>query len=245
MDSALTYSILFVLLLFVREVEGQVNNQILKAAEENYDKGNYEAAETGFAEAFADKPGSTAAYNMGNAQFKQEKYGLASQSFQDAVRMAQTKEVKAKASFNLGNALIAEGLLEESIEAFKEAIRNNPQDREAKHNLLKAKEMLKQQQQEQEKQEQENQDQENKDQNQDQDQDQNQDQGEQDDSQQDQSNPEDGQQDENESQSAEYDENDPAESIEQLLKIMEEEEKKVQQKLRKRQERPNKSTKRW
>lgn len=243
MDKVFKYCFLFVLLLFVREVEGQVNNQILKAAEENYDKGNYEEAENGFAEVFADKPGSTAAYNMGNAQFKQEKYGLASQSFQDAARMAQTKEVKAKASFNLGNALIAEGLLEESIEAFKEAIRNNPQDREAKHNLLKAKEMLKQQQQEQEQQEQENQDQENKDQNQDQGQ--NQDQSQQEDNQQDQTNPENGQQDENEGQSAEYDENDPAESIEQLLKIMEEEEKKVQQKLRKRQERPNKSTKRW
>ena len=243
MTKFIKYCFLLLLVLFVREVKGQVNNQILKAAEENYDKENYVDAENGFAEAFADKPSSTAAYNMGNAQFKQEKYGLASQSFQDAVRMAQTKEMKAKASFNLGNALIEEGLLEESIEAFKVAIKNNPQDREAKHNLLKTKEMLKQQQQEQEQQKQENQDQENKEQNQDQDQ--NQDQKEQDQNQQDQNNPEDGQQQENENQSAEYDENDPAESIEQLLKIMEEEEKKVQQKLRKRQERPNKSTKRW
>ena len=57
--------------------------------------------------------------------------------------------VDAQAWYNLGNSLFKQQQLEPALEAYKEALRRNPSDTDAKHNLEVALEQLQQQQQQQ------------------------------------------------------------------------------------------------
>ena len=100
-------------------------------------------------------------FNLGDALYKQEKYEDASRRFIDLAGKETDKKDLGKIYYNLGNSMLQSGRIEESIEAYKHALRNNPEDIEAKHNLAWAMKLLQQQQQQQQ---QQNQDQNNKDQ---------------------------------------------------------------------------------
>ena len=100
-------------------------------------------------------------FNLGDALYKQEKYEEAAKKFESIANQDIDKDIKAKAYHNLGNSYLKAGKIPESIEAFKNSLRNNPKDVETKYNLEYAKRMLVQQQQQQQ------QNQQNKDQNQD------------------------------------------------------------------------------
>jgi Ca-activated chloride channel homolog len=100
-----------------------------------------------------------ASYNIGNAQFKQGMMPEAAIQFEEAIELAANKEEKALAYYNYGDALLGQQKFDESIEAFKNALRNNPSDMEAKYNLEFARKMKEQQQQQQQQNQDQNQDQ--------------------------------------------------------------------------------------
>ncbi|MCJ7466665.1 MAG: tetratricopeptide repeat protein [Maribacter sp.] len=113
-----------------------------------------------------------APYNLGNAYYGKETYSEAFGRYKEAGETATEKADKHMAYHNMGNVFMKRKEYEKAVEAYKEALRNNPKDEETRYNLALAKEMLKKQQDEQKKDQQdqnkENQDQkENKDQNQD------------------------------------------------------------------------------
>lgn len=86
-------------------------------------------------------------FNLGDALFKQKKFDNAAQKFTDIASSSDHKGVKAQAYHNLGNSLLESKKLEESIEAYKKSLMNNPKDDETRYNLAYAMEKLKQQQQ--------------------------------------------------------------------------------------------------
>jgi hypothetical protein len=89
--------------------------------------------------------------------------------------LAQTEEQKAKIFHNLGNTFLKSQKLQESIGAYKEALKINPNDLETKYNLSYALKQMQNQQNNQQNQQNQDQQDQNQDQNQDE-QDQNQDQ---------------------------------------------------------------------
>ncbi len=99
-------------------------------------------------------------FNLGDALYKQQKYDDASRRFVDLAGKQKDSKDLGKIFYNLGNSLLQSGKVGESIEAYKNALRNNPEDNEAKHNLAYAMNLLQQQQQQQQ---QQNQNQDNKD----------------------------------------------------------------------------------
>ncbi|MBL7113472.1 MAG: tetratricopeptide repeat protein [Bacteroidales bacterium] len=101
-------------------------------------------------------------FNLGDALYKQEKYEDAARKFSNIADPEINREELSRIYHNMGNSLLKNNQLQESIEAYKQALRNNPNDPDTKHNLAYAMNMLQQQQQQQ----QQNQD--NQDQNQDQ-----------------------------------------------------------------------------
>ena len=118
------------------------------------------------------KNNTIAQYNMGDLLFNQKAYKEASGFYQEAsISKGATKEEKHKAYHNLGNIAMQEKEYDKAVLAYKEALRNNPDDDETRYNLAVAKEMLKknppqnQDNQNQDKKDQNNQD--NKDKNQD------------------------------------------------------------------------------
>ena len=140
---------------------------------------------------------------------------------------SKTREEKNKANYNLGNARLYGGEIEKSIDAYKEALRNDPADDDARYNLAYAQYLLdrnKNQSQQDKQDENKNQDQqENKDQKDQQDQkDQEQDQNQQDKEQNDQK------------QQPQQPEELTQEEAEQLLQTLSRQEKDLQEDLKKK-----------
>lgn len=96
-------------------------------------------------------------YNAANTYYRQKDYERAELQVQQALRDAY--ETLAQNSFyNLGNIYFEDGNFEGAVEAYKEALRFNPDDREAKHNLELALQQRQAQQNQQNEQNQDNQD---------------------------------------------------------------------------------------
>ncbi|MCA9988913.1 MAG: tetratricopeptide repeat protein [Anaerolineales bacterium] len=124
-------------------------------------------------------------YNAANTLYRQELYPDAQAQMEQALAYAQGN-LAEEGYYNVGNSFYNQQQLEAAIEAYKEALRLNPNDIDAKHNLELALQQQQQEQQQQDQnQEQQDQNQDQQDQNQDQ-QDQNQDQQDQNQEQQDQ-----------------------------------------------------------
>ncbi|MAY21967.1 MAG: hypothetical protein CMC74_04230 [Flavobacteriaceae bacterium] len=110
-----------------------------------------------------------AKYNLGNAYYNKAKNEEAMRRFKQAASVAKSKPEKHKAFHNLGNTFMNAKQYQEAVEAYKSALRNDPTDDETRYNLALAKEMLEKNPPQGGDGEDENQDQqENQDQNQDQ-----------------------------------------------------------------------------
>tara|TARA_R110002051_G_scaffold324988_1_gene425011 strand:- start:17469 stop:18308 length:840 start_codon:yes stop_codon:yes gene_type:complete len=91
---------------------------------------------------------AAAPYNLGNAYYTKETFGEAFSRFKQAGEVATSKEDKHKAYHNMGNVFMKEKQYEKAVEGYKQALRNDPTDEETRYNLALAQEMLKKQQEE-------------------------------------------------------------------------------------------------
>ncbi|QCX02064.1 tetratricopeptide repeat protein [Aggregatimonas sangjinii] len=92
---------------------------------------------------------AVAPYNLGNAYYNNATYSEAFGRFKQAGERASEKPEKHKAYHNMGNVFMKRKEYEKAVEAYKQALRNNPKDEETRYNLALAKEMLKKDQQNQ------------------------------------------------------------------------------------------------
>ncbi|MEA3409896.1 MAG: tetratricopeptide repeat protein, partial [Candidatus Eisenbacteria bacterium] len=101
---------------------------------------------------------SALAFNAGNALFRKGELPDAIREYGNAA-LSDDALMSSAALYNTGNAFLQAGQIDTAVEAFKGALKLNPDDQDAKHNLEVALELLEQQQQEQQDQdEQQNQD---------------------------------------------------------------------------------------
>ena len=176
----------------------------------------FEKAEIEYRKALELNPRSTdAMYNLGNALFNQipqsqEKGKEAFSQYTTAAQLETDKAKLAQINHNLGTLLYMAQQYPGSVEAYKEALRNNPSDHETRYNLAKAMHMMRQQDQ-------------NQDQNQQQEQEQ----------QQEQQNQNQQEQQQQEQQIEQNEENISKENAEQMLNAMMQDEKEIQEKAKK------------
>jgi len=81
-------------------------------------------------------------YNLGNAYYKNSKNEEALSRFVNAAKVATTKPQAHQAFHNLGNALMNQKEYSRAVEAYKNALRNNPSDDQSRYNLALAKDLL-------------------------------------------------------------------------------------------------------
>ena len=97
-------------------------------------------AEMEYRKALNEKPdNSIAAYNLGNAYYRNNMFSEAYLRHQEALKSATTKAERHKVFHNMGNTLMQNKQCKEAVEAFKNALRNNPTDDETRYNLALAK----------------------------------------------------------------------------------------------------------
>jgi tetratricopeptide (TPR) repeat protein len=89
------------------------------------------------------------AFNLGNALVQQKQYEAARKVMANAVKTAKDPTIQSGAQYNTGNTFMSEQQWQKAVDAYKHALRKNPQDADAKYNLSYALAKLKQQQQDQ------------------------------------------------------------------------------------------------
>ena len=87
-----------------------------------------------------------ASYNLGNALYKSDKPDDAVKLYDNAIGTATEKDFKEKGYYNKGVAFQKQNKLPECIDAYKHALKLEPNDEEARQNLQRALAQLKQQQ---------------------------------------------------------------------------------------------------
>lgn len=81
-------------------------------------------------------------YNLGNAYYTKELNDQALLRYKQAATVAQNKPEKHKAFHNMGNVFMKQKDYANAVEAYKNALRNNPTDDETRYNFALAKELL-------------------------------------------------------------------------------------------------------
>ena len=140
----------------------QADRQYIREGNKQFRLGQYDKAEVSYRKAVEKNPKNPqAAYNLGNALMAQKKDSAAVQQFEQSTRIETNPMRKAAAYHNMGVICQTHKMYDEAIEAYKNALRNNPNDDETRYNLVLCKH-LKKKQNEKQKQNQQNKDDQNK-----------------------------------------------------------------------------------
>ena len=192
-----------------------------------------------------------ASYNMANSFYKSGFDDEALNQYKESIQISKNKSQLHKAFHNLGDVYMKKEDYQNAVEAFKNALLNNPSDDETRYNYALAKELLKNQKknknEKDKKNDQENDDQknDNKDQKNDDKEQKNDDENKEGDEKNDKK------QDENDNKEKKKNQPKPnqisPEQLKNLLKAMDNEEKKVQEKVNKNKVKasPKKNKKDW
>ena len=200
----------------------KTDRDYLRSGNKLYNDSLFIKAEVDYRKALEINPKSTdAMFNLANALLMQQKAKEAMEQYESVSKIEKDKEKLAQIYHNMGVILQSSKQLPQCIEAYKESLRNNPKDDETRYNLALAQKQLKDQQQNQQNQDQQQQQQQKQEEEK---QDQNKDQQEQEQKDQQQQNQQQQQQNKNEMSK---------ENAQQLLNAVMQDEKNVQDKVKK------------
>lgn len=239
------YRVLAILAVIVASlISGEVvaqkmpERRLVRKGNRQYERGDYDNSIDNYSRALRYDPKSfEAKFNTANVQFRrafadsvQLDVKMIEKAEQTLRKLAQdstrTDIERADVAYNLGNSLFMQQKFKEALTSYRDAMRLNPDDQEAKYNYALTKEMLKQQQQQQQNQQQQ------QDQNQD---NQNQEQKQNQDNQQDKQDKED-QQNKEDKQNQQPNEQQISEQEQQaMLEAIQAQEDKTQEKLKEKQ----------
>ena len=209
-----------ILLLVAVGMQAQSDRKMIRQGNKLYRKGNVAEAEVSYRKAVeSNERNAQANYNLGNALMGQRKDSLAITQLEKAAKLETNPLRRAQAYHNMGVICQQHRMFGEAIEAYKEALRNNPTDNETRYNLALCKRQQQDQQQDQNQQNKDNKD--NKD-------------------KQDQQKQEQQQKQDEQKQEQQQKQQMSKENAEQLLNAAMQEEKQTQERMKKAQQQPQK-----
>ncbi len=122
-------------LSFLLSASAQASPAQLKQGNRLFKNGRYEDALKAYNDALIDQPNSSILhFNAGDAAYGMRDYANAEKEFAQAAQSA-IPLLKSTAHYNRGDAFFREGRLPEAIDAYKDSLRINPNDQDAKYNL--------------------------------------------------------------------------------------------------------------
>lgn len=140
MKKILLYSFLLLSLAF----QAQEKDTDLPKGNDSFVEKKYADAEADYRVSESKNPKKAiASYNLGNAIYRQNQAAEAKYHYAKALKTAKTRTEKHQASHNLGNTFMKAKDYANAVEAYKNALRNNPADEETRYNYALAKEYLK------------------------------------------------------------------------------------------------------
>ena len=210
------FMVLVILAGTATTASAQNERRFIREGNDFFENEKYVESEVEYRKALEKKPESLEGrFNLGDALFKQEKVDEAIEQFQALTESTDDKQQLSDIYHNIGNGFFAKQELEKSIEAYKQALRNDPLDDETRYNLIVAQKMLQEQQQNKEQDKEEQQDKKEQEQ------------------EQQQKQQKEEQQEQQQQQQQQQQQGISKENAERILQSLEEDEKELQEKLRK------------
>ena len=125
------------LLLVTMTAFSQTDRQFIRQGNKQFHRGDYPNAEVSYRKAIEKNPKNPqAAFNLGNALMAQKKDSAAIVQFENASRLETNPLRKAQSYHNMGVICQSHKMYGEAIEAYKNALRLNPDDDETRYNLV-------------------------------------------------------------------------------------------------------------
>lgn len=152
--------LLVLMLVMVSHGFGQKERKYIRSGNDMYyealddslqvDSALMQKAEVEYRKAIEQKPSTyEGRNNLANSLYRQKKYEEALNEWESLTSLNVKERKKSKLYHNIGNAYLMNNKLKESIEAYKNALRNYPNDTATKYNLAFAQSKLRKQQQQQ------------------------------------------------------------------------------------------------
>jgi len=130
------------LIFFVAKANGasaQTTNKLLREGNKLYNKEKYNNATESYSKALQKAPKDVrAGFNQGDALYKLNELDKAKELFNTVAKTSTNTDIQARAHYNVGNAWYKQEKWEESAKAYKQSLKLNPKDEDAKYNLMMA-----------------------------------------------------------------------------------------------------------
>ena len=143
------YSSAMTLLMLMTGMAANAQNDrdYIREGNRNFRSGKFAEAEVSYRKSIEKNPRNPqAAYNLGNALFAQKKDSAAVVAYESGVQLETSAIRKSMGYHNMGVVCQSHKMFSEAIEAYKNALRLNPKDDEARYNLEICKKQQKNQQ---------------------------------------------------------------------------------------------------
>ncbi|MBC7126076.1 MAG: tetratricopeptide repeat protein, partial [Bacteroidales bacterium] len=125
----------------------QSEHKLIRRGNRAYSKNDYLESEVQYREALErNKHSFKANFNLGDALYKQNKFSDSDSIFNVINTSALSDADKSMIYYNRGNSLFKQNKFKESADAYKMALKYNPNDIDAKYNLSEALRMMQNQQ---------------------------------------------------------------------------------------------------
>jgi Ca-activated chloride channel family protein len=145
----LRYLSLLALMLAATAAQAQ-ERKLVREGNELYQQKKYKEAAGVYQKALKEQPNFVpGAFNLGNALIQQKQFDAARKVMDNTAKASKDPVVQGGAQYNKGNTYMSEQQWQQAVDAYKTSLRRNPQDQDAKYNLSYALSKLKQQQQQQ------------------------------------------------------------------------------------------------
>ena len=130
------FFIFSMLQLFIATANAQADRLHIRQGNKLYRQEKYDKAEVEYQKALAaNQRNPQAIYNLVCAMMMQQKDSAAIVQFENAGKLETDKRRKSMAFHNMGWICQKHQMYAEAIEAYKESLRNNPDDNETRYNL--------------------------------------------------------------------------------------------------------------
>jgi Ca-activated chloride channel homolog len=131
-------------LILLAAATAQGTEAQLKEGNRLFWNGHYEDALKKYSDALIDAPDSSILrFNSGDASYQMGDFASAEKQFQETGDRTPIPALRSAARYNQGNALFRQNKWKEAVDAYKDALRANPKDEDAKYNLGVALNVLK------------------------------------------------------------------------------------------------------
>lgn len=134
----------FIFLSFFQGIKGQplAERELVAEGNNKYLQQDYRTAITKYSKVLSiNVKNLKANFNIGNAFYETKQYTKAQKHFLKVIENTTDSKIKSEAYHNIGNCFIQMRKYKEAVNAYKNALRNNPKDNQTRYNLALARKL--------------------------------------------------------------------------------------------------------